>query len=118
LTTGKKYDIISTERNERGKTKMTLKKLTSMPYAQAHVETDDAGNKYLFSYVTMVCELTAEGWLTCTGTYSQTTRKHIGAFMREYVKWPNGESGDYYTAKRCFEGGYRLNINTGEIEDI
>jgi len=97
---------------------MTLKKLTAMPYAQAHVEIMDNGDIYLFSYVTMVCELTSDGWLTCTGTYSQTTRKHIGAFMREYVEWPNGERGDYYTAKHCYENGYRLNINTGEIEFI
>ena len=96
----------------------TLKKLTRMPYAQAHVEIDDEGNTYLFSYVTMVCELTADGWLTCTGTYSQTTRKHIGAFMREYVEWPNGEHGDYYTAKNAYLGNYRLNVLTGEIEDL
>ena len=97
---------------------MTLKKLTSMPYAQAHVEIDDAGNKYLFSYVTLVCTLTADGWLSCTGTYSQTTRRHIGAFMREDVEWPNGERGDYYTAKHCYEGNYRLNVETGEVEEL
>ena len=97
---------------------MTLKKLAEMPYAQAHVEIDDAGNKHLFSYTTLVCILTADNWLTCTGTYTQTTRRHIGAFMREYVEWPNGERGDYYTAKHCFEGNYRLNIETGEIEDL
>ena len=97
---------------------MTIKKLTSMPYAQAHVEIDDAGNKYLFSYVTLVCTLTADGWLSCTGTYSRTTIRHIGAFMREYVEWPNGERGDYYTAKNCYIGNYRLNIETGEVEDL
>jgi hypothetical protein len=89
-----------------------------MPYAQAHVEIDDEGNTYLFSYVTMVVEITADGWLTCTGTYSQTTRRHIGAFMREYVEWPNGERGDYYTAKNAYLGNYRYNVNTGEIEDL
>ena len=98
--------------------KSILKKLSAMPYAQAHVEIDEDGNTYLFSYVTCVIELTADGWLTCTGTYSQTTRKHIGAFMHEYIKWPNGDCGDYYTAKHCYEGNYRLNINTGEIEDL
>ena len=97
---------------------MKIKKLSAMPYAQAHVEIDPAGNIYLFSYVTLVCILTAEGWLTCTGTYSQTTRKHIGAFMREYVSYPNGDRGSYYDAKRCFECGYRFNVLTGEIEDI
>ena len=96
----------------------TLKKLTRMPYAQAHIEIDDEGNTYLFSYVTMVCELTADGWLTCTGTYSQITRKHIDAFMKEYITWPNGEHGDYYTAKNAYLGNYRLNVLTGEIEDL
>ena len=97
---------------------MTIKKLARMPYAQAHVEIDDNGNIHLFSYLTLVIELTADGWLTCTGTYSATTRKHIGAFMREYVKWPNGEYGDYFTAKNAYNGNYSLNIYTGEIEDI
>ena len=95
---------------------MMIKKLSRMPYAQAHVEIDDAGNIYLFSYVTLVCVITCDGWLPCTRTYSQTTRKHIGAFMHEYVTWPNGEPGDYYTAKRCYENAYKLNIFTGEIE--
>ena len=97
---------------------MTIKKLASMPYAQAHVEIDEDGNKYLFSYRTMVIELTADGWLTCTGTYSRTTIRHIGAFMREYVKWPNGERGDYFTAKNAYLGKYRLNVETGEVEDL
>lgn len=97
---------------------MTIKKLSAMPYAQAHVEIDNTGNIHLFSYVTLVCTIDANGWLTCTGTYSQTTRKHIGAFMREYVEFPNGERGDYYTAKGCYEGHYRFNINTGEVEDL
>ena len=97
---------------------MTIKKLASMPYAQAHVEIDEDGNKYLFSYRTLVIELTADGWLTCTGTYSRTTIRHIGAFMREYVEWPNGERGDYFTAKNAYLGKYRLNVETGEVEGL
>lgn len=97
---------------------MIIRKLSTMPYAQAHVEIDDNGNIYLFSYVTLVCKITSEGWLTCTGTYSQTTRRHIGAFMREYVIYPNGERGNYYEAKNCFEGNYKFNIETGEVEDL
>jgi len=97
---------------------MTIRKLSAMPYAQAHVEIDDNGNTYLFSYVTMVVKITADGWMSCTGTYSQTTRKHIGAFMREYVEWPNGERANYYDAKNAYEGNYRLNILTGEVEDL
>lgn len=97
---------------------MTIKKLSRMPYAQAHVEIDAAGNIHLISYVTLVCTITADGWLTCTGTYSRTTLKHIGAFMREYVQWPNGECGDAYTAKQCYEGNYRMNVYTGEVEEL
>lgn len=97
---------------------MTINKLAYMPYAQAHVEIDDEGNKYLFSYRTLVIELTADSWLTCTGTYSRTTIRHIGAFMREYVEWPNGERGDYFTAKNAYLGDYRLNVLTGEVEDL
>lgn len=97
---------------------MKIKKLTAMPYAQAHVEIDDDYNIYLFSYVTLVCEIDRDGWLSCTGTYSQTTRKHISAFMREYVEYPNGERGSYYDAKNCYINGYRFNIYTGEVEDI
>lgn len=97
---------------------MTVKKLSAMPYAQAHVEIDEDGNIYLYSYVTLVCELTHDGWLTCTGTYSQTTRKHIGAFMKEYVSYPNGERGSYYEAKDCYINDYRFNVQTGEIESL
>ena len=97
---------------------MKIKKLSAMPYAQAHVEIDAAGNIYLFSYVTLTCIITADGWLSCTGTYSQTTRKHIDAFMREYVEYPNGTRGSYHDAKACFERHYRFNIETGEVEDI
>lgn len=97
---------------------MKIKKLARMPYAQAHVEIDEAGNKYLFSYTTLVVTIDSDGWLTCTGLYSRTTRKHISAFMREYVTWPNGEPGDYYTAKHAYEGNYRYNVNTGEVEDL
>ena len=97
---------------------MIIRKLSAMPYAQAHVEIDDNNNIYLFSYVTLVCKIDSNGWLTCTGTYSQTTRKHIEAFMHEYVIYPNGERGTYYDAKKCYENGYRFNIDTGEVEDL
>lgn len=92
---------------------MTIKKLSAMPYAQAHIEIDDNGNVALFSYVTLVATITADGWLTVNGLYSMTTRKHISVFMREY-----GENLDYDAAKRAYEGNYRINIYTGEIEEL
>lgn len=85
------------------------KRLERMPYAQAGIIFDDNGT-HLISYTTLVCTIDAEGWLTCTGTYSQTTRKHISAFMREIAPWLS-----YYDAKACYENGHKLNIHTGEI---
>jgi hypothetical protein len=43
------------------------------------------------------------------GLYSATTRRHIGAFVKEYANLT------YQTAKRLYEDGYGYNIHTGEI---
>ena len=96
---------------------MKIKKLSRMPYAQAHVEIDANGNVYLFSYLTLVCSI-VDGWLEVYDLYSMTTRKHIGAFMAEYGEYPNGDHGTYQTAKMCYDRMVRYNIDTGEIEDI
>lgn len=97
---------------------MTIKKLSAMPYAQAHVEIDDQGNTFLFSYVTLVASLDKDGWLEINGLYSMTTRRHIGAFMREYVEYANRERGNYHQAKCLYEKNLRLNIYTCELEEI
>lgn len=97
---------------------MTIRKLTAMPYAQAHVEIDDDNTIHLFSYVTRVATITSDGWLTIYGLYSMTTRKHIGAFMKEYVIFPNGEHGDYQLAKKIYNDKYSFNIETGEVIEI
>ena len=89
------------------------KRLSAMPYAQAGVIFGKNGEVSLISYSTLVCTIDADGWLTCTGTYSQTTRKHIGAFMREY-----GHGLNYYDAKHCYEKGEMLNIYTGEVKKL
>ena len=81
--------------------------LKSMPYAQATVIITD--EIVLRSYQTDVVIVTADGWLICTGTYSATTRRHIGAFMREYGY------GDYQLAKKLYKDGMKMNIHTGEI---
>ena len=88
---------------------MTTTTLTAMPYAQAKVLIMDNGNIVLRSYYTGVATLTAEGWLTIHGLYSTTTRKHIGAFMREFTGM------EYQTAKQIYTDGYQLNIHTGEV---
>ena len=87
--------------------KSTLK---SMPYAQAIViSTKDS--IILRSYQTDVV-IISNGWMTCTGTYSQTTRKHISAFMREY------NFGDYFLAKKLYTDNLKMNIYTGEVLPI
>ena len=91
---------------------MTIRKLTAMPYAQAHVEILEDNSKLLFSYVTLVAEISRDGWLKINGLYSMTTRKHIGAFCKEYANI------SYQTAKAIYEDREIYNIYTGEIMKI
>lgn len=91
---------------------MTIRKLTSMPYAQAHVEINEDGSVYLFSYVTLVAKIDCDGWLEINGLYSMTTRKHIGAFVKEYA------DTTYSLAKQIYEDDYKFNIYTGEVVEI
>ena len=88
------------------------KNLAYCPYGSAGVIIDGE-NIHLISYTTRVCTIDAEGFLSCTGTYSATTRKHIGAFLKEYAK-----NLCYYDAKNAYENGYKINIHTGEIVKI
>jgi threonine aldolase len=88
---------------------MIIKKLTAMPYAQAHIEIDEEGNISLFSYVTRVATFSNDKFLTVYGLYSQTTRKHISAFCREYC------GCTYAEAKAAYEGKYSYNTETGEV---
>lgn len=90
----------------------TIKKLTDHRYSQCHVEIAPNGDVHFFSYVTLVCSIEA-GWLSCTGTYSQTTRKQIGWFLKEYAPMMN-----YHNAKLCYEGNCEINIHTGEVRKI
>ena len=86
--------------------------LSNMPYAQAKVIRYMDGSISLVSYATEVASITAAGWLTIYGLHSQTTRKHIGAFMKEYA------NACYQTAKAAYENHSRYNIHTGEIEPL
>ena len=86
-----------------------VKKLEKMPFANARVEISEDGKRiYLWSYKTVVAHI-INNWLIVNGLYSMTTRKHISAFMKEYC------NSNYATAKDCYENGYMLNIETGEI---
>ena len=89
---------------------MTIKKLANHPYSQCHVEIAPNGEIYFFSYVTLVCHIDSEGWLECTGTYSQTTRKQIGWFLKEYAPAMN-----YHMVKQAYIDDMTININTAEV---
>lgn len=93
--------------------KKTTRKLHFMPYANARVTLFEDGTIQLTSYNTITCVINAEGDLLVTGLYSATTRRHIGAFMREY-----GNGSDYYTAKMCYTDDITYNIFTGEVKRI
>lgn len=64
-----------------------IKKLKNHKYAQCHIEFEN--NKVVFvSYSTAVIFITRRNgkrYVECTGTYSQTTRKQIGYFLKEYL---------------------------------
>lgn len=66
---------------------MTRTRLNDHKHANCHVEQD--GNKTTFvSYSTPVIFIIHEDgarFIECTGTYSQTTRKQIGYFLKEYL---------------------------------
>lgn len=89
-----------------------ITKLTFMPYAQASVIHLDNGAIQLKSYMTVVAEIDNDGWLRVFGLHSMTTRKHIGAFLKEYTVF------DFSTAKRIFENNEKINIFTGELVDL
>ena len=87
-----------------------IRKLKTMPYAQAHIEIHD-DTAYLFSYYTLVAsvrEQDGEKWIRCYGLYSATTRKHISAFAKEYGL-------TYQDFKDRVGADYEFNTNTGEI---
>ena len=90
--------------------KYTISTNAGHQYAQSHVVNFEDGTIQLVSYRTVVIEITPEGWLSCTGTYSMTTIKHIGWFMRE-------RGFTYQLAKQLYEDNKEFNIYTGEVRD-
>ena len=91
----------------------TIKKLSAMPYAQAHVEITPDGDIHLFSYETLVVSIDADGWVYCSGLYSMTTRKHISAFAKEYC-----QPLDFHTIKKVYNDDMVINMHTGEVIDF
>ena len=87
-----------------------IKKLTDHPYSQCYVSIDHKVGIHFYSYRTLVITIDNDGWLTCYGLYSATTRKQIGWFMREYC-----HPLTFHDAKRCYCEDMQINIHTGEI---
>ena len=93
-----------------------IRPLKEMPYAQACVRTYDHGMVVLQSYKTDVIYI-IDDWMTVTGIYSRTTIRHISAFMKE-MSAKYGVNLTYQMAKNCWRDNYRMNLTTGEVEQI
>lgn len=92
-------------------------KIYAMPnheYAQCHI-VEENDRIYLVSYTTLIVCVRNDGWMDCTGTYSRTTIKHIGWFMR-YISQKFGVKVSYYDAKWCYEHDSIVNIFSGEVK--
>lgn len=88
------------------------KKLTKMPYAQAKVRIlSGFFHNELVSYKTTVAAICG-GWLYIYGLYSATTRRHIGAYVKEYANI------NYQLARELYEKKMKYNIYTGEVAPI
>lgn len=90
-----------------------FRNLKNMPYAQAQVKVTD-NQIVLISYTTPVIYIEKDsGEVSITGTYSPTTRKHIGAFCKEYL--PNLS---YQDMKQLYLKNETYNIYTGEVKPV
>jgi len=87
--------------------------LRDMPCAQCGVMFPENGGVLFMSYTTSVIYIDDNGWLTCTGTYSPTTRKQMGRFLKEYAPMIS-----YQMAKKAYEDEMKINIYTGEIKPL
>lgn len=92
---------------------MTRYNLASMPYAQAEVFCHK-GNHTLVSYETAAASITKEGLLIVSCLCSQTTRRHVKAFLHDLTFDKVG----YQTAKAIHKSHEALNLHTGEVVPI
>ena len=91
----------------------TTIRLIDHPYAQCCVRKYADGSIEFISYSTLVIHITPSGWLHCFGTFSQTTRKQIGWFLKEYAS-----TASYHLAKQMFIDRMAYNIYTGEVRPL
>ena len=69
------------------KKRYEIRKISNHPYANCRVVLN-GDDTILYSYQTAVVQikkLFGKRYIMCTGTYSATTRKHIGYFLKEYA---------------------------------
>lgn len=92
-----------------GSTVTVSARLRYMPAAQAGIIKTE-NSTVLMSYSTPVAEIDRDGWLSVSGLYSPTARRHISAFMREF-----GGAADFAAAKLCAEKSVKFNIFTAEV---
>lgn len=80
--------------------------LQNHPHAQCHIEqeTFNSLNMVFVSYTTPVL-IIENGEMECTGTYSATTRKQIGWFLKEYFP-----KITYQDVKKAYEKGYKIKL--------
>lgn len=95
--------------------------LSKMPYAQAKVAVINSSRENpqsaLISYSTIAAHIIEGGYLIVNGLYSQTTRRHLGAYAKEYA------NADYSVVKRCYQKNLAYSIKhkvfisreTGEV---
>ena len=93
-----------------GKEVYVTQRLKYCPSGQCGMLRQADGTINLISYSTVVCSIDKNGWLSCTGVYSVTTRKHIAAFLREFAPQLN-----YHIVKHCYEHNEKVQIHTGEV---
>lgn len=106
----KQYTVYLDEFYTRAITMRCDKPLAAHPYAQAGV-TCRGDNIALWSYATNAAEINS-GWLSVTCLCSNTTRKHVSWFLREYCPQIS-----YATARKLFRSGDEINIYTGELRE-
>lgn len=78
---------------------MTTFKFNSHPSAQCYVMYPEEDVYGLVSYNTFVA-MYNHGEITCSGTYSATTRKHIGWFAK-FLNEQYGTDYTYYSFKKA-----------------
>lgn len=83
---------------------LETRKLTNHKSAHCQVLIEDNGTINFISYTTLVIQavphISGQYELFCTGTYSATTRRQIGWFLKEYF-----DDVSYYDMKKCAEDG-------------